>query len=418
MIFNYIEPIFISVKNNGNGRYTISARCQNKDFEETFTDADVKTPDESIDNILYKLSQFLPNKRRFFCGSKQNMSKVFNSKNIEAFSELLIKKVCKDIFAELLSYLDVDQYLANIGISDINEVLDPSEAVSGIDKIEKSYSAIIKGCLDDQIINESYSVHSTLEQYKASSTWVEQVKGGQDNFNELFAVCGNHMLGDNFNIDELKAEQFKTNQKIQIMVNRETAISDIQEKSMFGVQKVYISISKEDSVYKIFASSNGVTMNHEIDTKDGVIPMWTVNNVVSPKRVFIGYGDEALKYIKELVSLTVGNIQMHELFIELASTYIDINKPFEKVLIGKDLPYMMNLLGVKKTKSTSNDIMAFDSAVFNDAKKTIEKLISSCYKYLIPMSTEKFKETYEPFFRAVFGQSLKYFYNVSPEVSV
>lgn len=417
MIFNYIEPIFVSVSKNDSEHYTISARCQDKEFKESFTTGtDVNESMNTLENALYLLAQFVPNKRRFFCSSRKIMNNVFTSKNIDMFDGLIIKKICKSVFTELISYFDVDEYLANIGIASIDEINEKSAL--DIDKIKNAYKAIITGNSDEIIIEKAYSAHKTVEDYKNSMTWVEQVKGGQTDLMQLFAVCGNHMLGDNFDIDDIKERQFKIGHKMTLEVNRETAISDLQEKAILNTSKAFITVNKIGSIYQIEINCDGTKTSYDIDESKTEFDPWPINGVIPSRRVFIGYGSETLKHVNEIVKLTISHKEIHELFIEIASTYIDISKPFAKVLIGKDFDYMAKLFNIKRNKRLCDDLYSFDKKIFEDVRKSIETCTSVCYSYLTPMSKEKFDEVYKSFFNTVFGQSFKYFYNVSPEVAV
>ena len=416
-VLDYIQPIFFTFSQNGNGVYVFEALTRDGDrFKENFT-IDVASKDNmTIEELLYNLSLWLPDNRRFFCSSSMINKEVLTSENLKKINSLLTKRINLSIWAEIISYFNIDTYLNNIGIGSYEE-LDFIEHKNKIDHIVTAYTMITKDKYDDKVLNILKNISDTMDGFKNSLNWVELVRGGNTSLEDIFNSCGNHMLGKSFDISKERNSIKLAENTIDIKVNRETAIADIQEMSILNTTKVFIDITKEGSVYTFNALYNeGIKIRGVFDLENLNEREYLLINAIPLRRTFIGYGKETLEYAKELSE----NEKIHEVFRrlmkEITDTYIDMNKPFEKILLGKSLKDLMKIFSVKVDENKCKNLSRLDKKIFNNVTDAINKSVEACYTYLVPLTKENAENAIKNIMTAAFGQSFKYFYNVSNDI--
>lgn len=413
-ILKYIFPIFFTFNKKNDNVYVFHASTNDdrSDFIFEFAIGKRTGEIEGIEDMLSSLLSWLPNQRRFYCTSKRLLNSQISSENFSEIEADFIKKASSYIWGEIMNFFDIDTPLENMGIGSFEE-FDFLQGKNQIETIKNYYELLTTDRYDDKILENALFIHTSLDSYKKSMSWVELVRSGVEDPNEIFQACGNHMLGKHFDIIEEQKRIFIEEQRINIKANRETVIADIQEKTLLVCTKIFFNIEKKDEKYYLdfyYDSARGTCVidKNNIDSKQ-----FSLVHVIPQKRIFIGWGNDNISYVQELLEIEEIDILFKEILKEIYACYVDFQKPFEKIFIGKKLDNILKIFKISTQKSIPESLLDLDNVIFEDVRKSILTCVDECYNYLIPMTKENCEKKFKNILVAAFGQSFKYFYNVS-----
>lgn len=411
-VFNYIEQVFIFWSSIPNGvRLTASVEGESHSISIDFLkteDTKHTNPELHPNEAFTNLSKFLSKKRKVFIGSKKNFKDVLSSETISFWRSSLIKNESIKIMAEVFNYVNIDEYCENMGIP----------LCETLEEIHQMANKLIHYDLENDKVwaKQKVAMDEEIRRQFDSLSWTNLILMGNANLEKMFALFGNPMLGSSFNIKEQERAIEYNSALINISANRETFICDLENKSMIGVSKCFFRLEKIDNnLYRFYGYTEdgtkvGIKYDKNADRLESKLREFTL--ALPIKRTFIGWEDETIENLNELLKEESISDDCSKILLELRDSYIDFKQPFSKIFPDITLE---DLSKIFKTKFDKKDmcfnIFCIHKSILDNVPKSIEHLNNHVFKQF-PLVNDigKIKENYLPFFNTIWGQAFKYLY--------